>query len=307
MKHNLSPGMKFGRLTIIKKASRGGYECTCSCGNLRIVKAYNLVNRIVLSCGCYGKEQRGKAIQKNILGKRFGNLIVIDRIGTNYRGDVEWLCQCDCGQKTTVTTNLLISGHTKSCGCLQKRMASASARKNSNLVGMRFGRLTVIEETGKNRWGSVIWRCQCDCGNETNLATGVLKHGDTTSCGCYNKDRLRETHRTHGLSRTPEYDRAWQRSRREKEKNLDVAWFPEMEFAILEMFPECVWCGSSKNLSIDHVYPLSMGYGLRPGNATVLCTKCNNKKNKKDPNSLSEEKRDILFRTAEEFRAQWMD
>jgi len=34
-----------------------------------------------------------------------------------------------------------------------------------NLIGERFGRLTVIEKTDKRKNGSIVWKCQCDCGN----------------------------------------------------------------------------------------------------------------------------------------------
>lgn len=52
-----------------------------------------------------------------------------------------------------------------------------------NLVGEKFGKLTVIEYVGsKNnkRW----WRCKCDCGNEKIIDTGSLRSGNTKSCGC---------------------------------------------------------------------------------------------------------------------------
>ena len=35
-----------------------------------------------------------------------------------------------------------------------------------DLTGKRYGRLTVIEKTDQRANGSVVWRCQCDCGNE---------------------------------------------------------------------------------------------------------------------------------------------
>ena len=55
----------------------------------------------------------------NLIGERFGTLIVIDRAtvqdGKNYR----WLCLCDCGNQCEVTTCHLRSGHTRSCGRCQ--------------------------------------------------------------------------------------------------------------------------------------------------------------------------------------------
>lgn len=35
-----------------------------------------------------------------------------------------WKCQCDCGNEIIVRPDSLTSGHTKSCGCLQKEIVS---------------------------------------------------------------------------------------------------------------------------------------------------------------------------------------
>lgn len=50
-------------------------------------------------------------------------------------------------------------------------------------TGQRFGKLTVVERV-KNKNGKNVWRCVCDCGNETLVQTGNLSNGHTTSCGC---------------------------------------------------------------------------------------------------------------------------
>ena len=36
----------------------------------------------------------------------------------------KWHCECKCGNEVDVDTRNLNSGHTKSCGCFQKEMAS---------------------------------------------------------------------------------------------------------------------------------------------------------------------------------------
>ena len=37
------------------------------------------------------------------------------------------------------------------------------AGKPKNLIGQKFNRLTVLEDTGKRKNGSVVWLCRCDC------------------------------------------------------------------------------------------------------------------------------------------------
>ena len=53
-----------------------------------------------------------------------------------------------------------------------------------NLVGKRFGMLTVVKLEGKNSSNHVTWECVCDCGG-VSVATGNnLRSGHSKSCGC---------------------------------------------------------------------------------------------------------------------------
>lgn len=70
-----------------------------------------------------------------------------------------------------------------------------------DLTGQRFGRLVVIEESGR-RGVFKLWHCICDCGNETYVTTNHLRYGDTKSCGCYNREHQRELHNRHGMTKT---------------------------------------------------------------------------------------------------------
>lgn len=62
-------------------------------------------------------------------------------------------------------------------------------RKIIDLLGQRFGRLTVIKDSGKRyRKKEVIWLCQCDCGNLTEVRGYYLRSGHTQSCGCLHRE-----------------------------------------------------------------------------------------------------------------------
>ena len=58
-------------------------------------------------------------MKSNLIGRRFGKLIVLEDGGRDSIQNILWLCQCDCGNKTLVRTPMLNSGRTKSCGCLK--------------------------------------------------------------------------------------------------------------------------------------------------------------------------------------------
>jgi hypothetical protein len=61
---------------------------------------------------------------KQLEGQRFGRLVVIERAGSRAYGEFQrhalWLCQCDCGNTHITTSRNLLSGGTRSCGCLRK-------------------------------------------------------------------------------------------------------------------------------------------------------------------------------------------
>lgn len=57
------------------------------------------------------------------------------------------------------------------------------SRKKVNLIGQRFGKLTVIEPA-ENIGSRTAWLCQCDCGNKVVKKTVHLRSGHVTTCGC---------------------------------------------------------------------------------------------------------------------------
>jgi len=72
--------------------------------------------------------------------------------------------------------------------------------KKIDLTGRRFGRLVVLYDTGERKSGNVVWHCRCDCENEVNVRSGDLTSGNTTSCGCYNRERVAEACTVHGMA-----------------------------------------------------------------------------------------------------------
>lgn len=122
----------------------------------------------------------------NLVGKKFNHLLVLEEVPKEKRHNqkkVEWKCQCDCGNITNVVTNYLISGHTKSCGC--RRVEAARENFSKDLTNKTFSRLTAIEPTNdRGSDGSIIWKCQCSCGNIHYASTNSLTSGAISSCGC---------------------------------------------------------------------------------------------------------------------------
>jgi len=70
-----------------------------------------------------------------------------------------------------------------------------------DLTGRKFGRLVVIKQVGKDKWGSYKWLCLCDCGNKTIIISYSLIKNKTKSCGCLQKQIVSSINMTHGHSR----------------------------------------------------------------------------------------------------------
>ena len=69
--------------------------------------------------------------------------------------------------------------------------------------GTRFGRWTVLEEADKrDKLGNVYYKCACDCGTVRDVCSSILRRGQSTSCGCYQKEHASKQSTKHGLHKT---------------------------------------------------------------------------------------------------------
>lgn len=113
-------GQRFGKLVCVSPTAQRGksggtvWLCRCDCGNECLAVSTQLTQGYKKSCGC-----RGYPPIDDLTGKVFGKLTVIEQTGWK-NGTCYCRCHCECGNETTVRYAYLITGHTKSCGCLQK-------------------------------------------------------------------------------------------------------------------------------------------------------------------------------------------
>ena len=93
-----------------------------------------------------------------------------------------------------------------------------------NLTGRRFGKLVVLEFSGRAKT-IILWKCKCDCGESSTVRANALTSGRTRSCGCGEKDNLKAlcaARITHGMANSISEYSIWNmmRQRCSNPKNL---------------------------------------------------------------------------------------
>ena len=121
------------------------------------------------------------------IGKRFGRLVPMHKVGKTKGRKYQYLCQCDCGKTSVVRIDYLRSGHTQSCGCFGIETKQGNGLDRSiDITGQVFGKLTAIKEAGQNRKGEFMYLFRCnECGREiTRQGRSVRDRPDSKRCDC---------------------------------------------------------------------------------------------------------------------------
>lgn len=184
-------GKTVGALTVVSVAPRRPghgleWRCVCQCGESAIHRTAELRGYLQRSpyqkCRHATRLVHGNAF--DLEGLRYGRLTMICDAGRAPGGGRLWLCQCDCGEKTTGPAKHIRHGTKTSCGC-----ARGGARPNAGSrwrarvkVDDVYGQLTVLSLAYTKVWRH--WLCMCACGQSTVVRSTLLVNGQTKSCGC---------------------------------------------------------------------------------------------------------------------------
>lgn len=222
----------------------------------------------------------------------YGRLTVLKQEGFNKQGSARWRCSCICGKEIIVNGSALRSGNTRSCGCLASEIHSVDE------TGNRYGMLTVIERSGINRSGSVLWLCRCDCGKEIIIRSSYLRTGVTKHCGCQKRKLLPPD-----ILAMRQILSNYKGSARRR----GYVWgIPEKDFAKL-ILQKCYYCGSppsnfhgSPSFNGRYAYngldriDNSLGYTLE--NVVSCCAACNTAKGDKSLSEFIKNRRGIMIK-----------
>lgn len=181
-------------------------------------------------------------MKAEIAGQRFGKLEAIRPVKKDKRGNIQWLCKCDCGSTKLVAAAYLIGGRTKSCGCMR--------RETKDITGTRSGKLVALYPTDEMKHGKTVWMCQCDCGGTRKATVNDILFGYVTSCGCANIH--------HGLCHTKLYN-VWKsmKQRCNNKNNHAYKWYGGKGVKVCDE-----WNGSH---SYENFYKWAMASGYKEG------------------------------------------
>ena len=151
-----------------------------------------------------------------------------------------------------------------------------------NLIGQKFGKLTIIKGAGFNKWRRTSWLCKCECGNTKIVAGECLKNGHTKSCGCL--QRGREPLPLELASMRAQITR-YKKQAKQRGLKYELA---EKQFAELTQ-RDCYYCGAkpnnisgNKKLNGDYIYNgidrIDSKKGYIVNNVVPCCKICNSAK-----------------------------
>ena len=260
-------GQVFGELTVIEKVERKGrgnarWLCKCSCGVMTIGASNKLTLGYKRSCGAMEHRVGCKIVKLG--GKKFGKLTVKEYCGLDARGHALWNCECECGGEKICRSLYLTKGANQNCG--NRVQHPIIHPLYEDLVGMRFGLLTVAGAASRGTRGELRWDCICDCGNTKVLSSSAIGKMGGLSCG--DKKHHKDRRGTNHWAWIPDLDPQLRIDRRWDENNKN--W--RREVYERDGF-KCVLCESNKNIEAHHLASFTRFPDLRYeiDNGVTLC------------------------------------
>lgn len=159
-----------------------------------------------------------------------------------------------------------------------------------DLTGKRFYKLTVTKRA-PSRKRNTYWECRCDCGKIVEYSASDLTRtigNIIKSCGCYNRDKMKNKFGEASLNRLIMYFKSGARKR-----NL-IFTLTKDDIKILTK-SNCFYCGKSPNQIFrrskkydeEYIYNgidrLDNTKGYIKGNVVPCCGRCNRAKFKDTP------------------------
>lgn len=214
--------------------------------------------------------------RKTLVGLQFGKLQVLEKLNLDQKNQGYWYkCKCDCGKEVEKRSSNLRKD-TLGCGC------EKGSHNKINENGKQFGYLKVLGPSENKHPDSMLWKCECICGNIKDYKGNSLRRGLVKSCGC-KKGELNSVHRRKiysGLNKI--FDNY---KREAMNRNYTFELIKEDFKYLIEQ--ECYYCGDRNSNTLNLKYMQfkyngidrinnNLGYNIK--NCVSCCNICNEMK-----------------------------
>lgn len=133
-----------------------------------------------------------------MINYKFGDWIIISKvettetIGKTKKYGITWVCRCKCGFERNFTTSYINTNKATCCDqCKFESRLNEDKDVCKKYLNTKHGTWKVISYSGKNKYGSRVWLCRCDCGKEKTFITSYLSGNGKVSAGACKNCRLK--------------------------------------------------------------------------------------------------------------------
>lgn len=159
--------------------------------------------------------------------------------------------------------------------------------KPRDLSGLRFGRLTA-REVSHRKYQKVIWRCECECGEECFVAAGHLVSGHTTNCGCVRAEKVKAFNATRKGRPISHWTSSIIAMLKGRAKAIHVEMLLNKEDIQELCLSDCTYCGMPPSNALKRAADVVLYQGIDRidssigyvrSNCAPCCKRCNIAKN----------------------------
>lgn len=109
--------------------------------------------------------------------------------------------------------------------------------------GDKFGKLTVVEFSHKDKRWRRHYLCRCSCGTKKTVQGALLRSGNTISCGCGAAEAARKRALGHGVASMNQVMAGYRHKAKKSERSFSLT---KPQFFAISQAP-CFYCGSARS------------------------------------------------------------
>ena len=219
-------GNTYGDITIIAfdhKNEYGAryYKCRCKNGHDLVRERNSIINQTCKCDLCFEESKYSDSNPAKLIDRKVGKLEILSMF-RDANNQICYTCKCECNNIIIRSREYFLQikrenenkpkDQRKIAMCDECRKKERLQKQINECIGKIYGYLHVdsfaelkdiVSRPGEHE---IVYNCTCTrCGNKCTAVKRNLKSGLVVSCGCYNRDKLKEVNTKHGMYDDPFY------------------------------------------------------------------------------------------------------